>query len=814
MDTDGPYIFVSQRSFARIDFEPIPPRHGVRTESVAGHHAIWAATIPFIPAFALADQEAATFGLDASKRVQWLFIRQMRFLYDLAQITNHQSTFELRFTAHPRADAEPQVGIALLGKSFAGDPQTARQVAVAQWERVRALFPSEAPYYYPLEPVIERGDAHTPPSSASGASGEVGGFAHWFAPISDAQLDSGAADILELRKFEDWPVQPFMGQSHLDLDYIPHAFVPPIEYTGMARLLDTMTRQREPAYVGITLRPQRLFPREEVQLSRLADWYALAANGDIINLNPVIVAQRKAGIGEYDAYFRQRAERGRQIYTILSRERQALLLVHLRVVGAPAALPGLIESLGSELVVNSGATYPSKYEVLAPQNAQEKEWARFNARWLEMERWRESAPLQRAPDLQRFRFFVSVPEAVAAFRLPTAPPNSTLRGVPVRDEPFASPPVSAPRPDDLTGLGQLTDNGAVLPEAFRLPRAALARGVALVGNDSPFRSELLATLAVELAATSAPLVIIGPAQAPSLRAVLDALEGADHLASVTPVEPLRFLCPPSGAALAEWADVTAQLIALAFDVPSAYRSLARMALRQAYAGANASRWPATDGLIEQIESVFAEQSADHDAMLAGRRVVMGLRELAMDQAPHAAPQQLASQSSPLALTLSPSALVEAVTLGVGMAIVNASALLASASSSSSAASTPRATLMLLDLPASRGAERLMTAYTQTLGPLLAQARATDVALILATDQPQLVSHLAADAPVLAATSLADSAALTEWARRLFLSQREEARFRILHADEAIWRRDGVNVLVRRTLPKRAPLPSPARGGAQ
>ncbi|HEX5570006.1 MAG TPA: hypothetical protein VFX31_01375, partial [Ktedonobacterales bacterium] len=209
--------------------------------------------------------------------------------------------------------------------------------------------------------------------------------------------------------------------------------------------------------------------------------------------------------------------------------------------------------------------------------------------------------------------------------------------------------------------------------------------------------------------------------------------------------------------------------------------------------------------------VFAEQSADHDAVVAGRRVVMGLRELGLDQTPHATFRQLSIQSSPLALTLPHRAIAEGVILAVGMAIVNASSLLAS---SSSAASAPKATLMLLDLPASRGAERLMTAYTQTIGPLLAQSRAADVALILATGQPQLVSHLVADASVLAATSLADSAALSEWARRLFLSQREEARFRILREDEAIWRRDGATVLVRRALPTRAPLPDPARGGAQ
>ncbi len=140
MLADTPYIYVSPRMFARIEREPIPPQHGVRTETVEGYHAFWVATIPFIPAFALADQEAASFGLDASKRVQWLFSRQMRFLYDLAQITNHQATFELRLAAYPRQGAEPKVGIALLGKSFAQDERLVRQGAETQGDRVRTRF--------------------------------------------------------------------------------------------------------------------------------------------------------------------------------------------------------------------------------------------------------------------------------------------------------------------------------------------------------------------------------------------------------------------------------------------------------------------------------------------------------------------------------------------------------------------------------------------------------------------------------------------------------------------------------------------------
>ena len=95
----SPYVFVSPRMMARVD--RVTPA-GVTTETHEGHHAIWAAMIPFIPAFSLANQEAQAFGLNANDRVPWLLERHIRFLYDLAEITNHQATFELRYVADPR----------------------------------------------------------------------------------------------------------------------------------------------------------------------------------------------------------------------------------------------------------------------------------------------------------------------------------------------------------------------------------------------------------------------------------------------------------------------------------------------------------------------------------------------------------------------------------------------------------------------------------------------------------------------------------------------------------------------------------------
>src|SRR6185312_15231542 len=130
MSATSPYIFVSQRMIARVD----TPQHqhgGVLTQTNEGHHAIWAARIPYIPA--LSQETARLFGSDETSRIRWLLDRQTRFLYGLAQIINHQATFELRFIADPRPGIDARVALILFGKTFASDPADAETIARLQW---------------------------------------------------------------------------------------------------------------------------------------------------------------------------------------------------------------------------------------------------------------------------------------------------------------------------------------------------------------------------------------------------------------------------------------------------------------------------------------------------------------------------------------------------------------------------------------------------------------------------------------------------------------------------------------------------------
>ncbi|MGH2516591.1 MAG: hypothetical protein ACRDHP_13125, partial [Ktedonobacterales bacterium] len=460
-----PYIFVSPRMMARVDEWPPAPEGMVTKRTSYGHHAFWAAQISYIPAISLSDVDAHLFGADANSRISWLLNRQIRFLYNLAEITNNSSTFELRYIADPRPGMEARVGIALLGKTFHDDPGTAERLALAQWERVSAFFPTEAPYSYPLLPATLPLD---PPGTPAW---ERAGFFHWFTPIPDEEIVAGNYGLVEIRKFEDWPV--YHVGIH-DVDYIPHQFVPPVEYTGMVRLLEALSRQSRTACVAITLRPQRLAPSERIEIARFADYYARADAGLVERASSLSGPRSSAVPKGYEAYFQQRASRGKRVYQQLNEQADALFLLSIRVMAEQSMAPALTEAMGAELIANAAGASPSHYAAMTPEDAAEAEWARFNFRWLEMERWGVSREVVRHHHLARLRFFATPQEAVAAFRLPTAPPGASLAGVRVANEPFVAIPTELPAPDDAIGFGQVTQAGVPQGVKYRLPRRSLA----------------------------------------------------------------------------------------------------------------------------------------------------------------------------------------------------------------------------------------------------------------------------------------------------------------------------------------------------
>jgi len=799
MTAQTPYISVSPRQFASVDTWDGGSRSVAQRQLVEGYHAIWAARIPYIPLTMLSDQDAQSFGLDATQRIRWFLDRQVRLLHDLSQIDTSDATFELRYIADPRPGAEARVTIALLGKVFAQTEDQARLLAQAQWERVQAIFPSEAPYHYPLAPVEENSAAPGVPAWQDES------FAHVFEPIPEALLNQNAFHIVELRKYEDWPTHRATGAAALDVDYIPHPFTPPIDYMSMARLLETLARQANTACVSVVLRPQRLAPREQMELARFAGWYDQVASGQLTVTNAVIETQRQLGMTDFAAYYQQRGALGKQVYSALLNQQSALFLLNVRVVAQANALPALIEALGTELITNNDARYPSRYETRTPnpQQPDELQWARYNFRWLEMERWGVSPLFQRRPELARFRYLVSAPEAVAAFRLPTATPGAQLHGIDILDDPFDSPSNDAQAPDDVVGLGRIVRGGIAQPIGYRLSRAALAQGVALFGEDDATAAQTTRAFVAYALDRRLPTIILGPSGGKSIQAALVMVR--EELAPAEP--PAQFtqdpLAPPPGMPLMQWADALARALALAFELPGSVCPLMQIALFDAYvaAGANPTQpWPeggvapTLAEVAQTLPQALAANGATEETQRRLREQLLpGLREMATVPGPLVMPG-VEARFTPIIALSQPSGMFRSDTAHFAAMAVRALLTLARyAQAGQASARPPLATLLLMEahrlFPAQRGDD-------QPLLPLLDALRQAGGSALLWSARPQQLAQQALGASVIATQRQVAPDALARCQQLMRLTDREASHLNKLAVSETLWRRDGALTLAR------------------
>lgn len=786
MSTTTPYIHVVGPMMARRDVWPETPQGALTTETVQGYHAFWAARIPYIPAVPLAD------GLNANNRIGWQMSRQVRFLYDLAQIHVNSSTFELRYIADPRPGMEARVSLVLLGKVFSEDQQEAERIARGQWERVSALFPSEAPYLYPLAPTTEQADP------AGVEPWEAESFSHWFTPIALDELTAGRYAIVELRKHEDWPQRPVALH---DVDYIPHHFVPPIDYTGMTRLLDALSRQPSAAYIGVALRPQRLAPRERSEIARFSNYYARAAKGELLGADQALLTQRSLDQHAFDAKFLQRAELGKQVFGALNEQSEALALISVRVVAKKAEQTLLTQTMGSEIVANTGLEYPCAYDPVTPGSDAEFQVAMFNMRWLEMERWGISPRLQRFHDLWRLRFLVTMPEAVAAFRLPTALPGAYLHGIDVTDEPFTSVPTDAPQPDDVTGLGQVTTSGVALAIDYRLPRRAFSDGISLLGDESVERGEVAGVLLRYLTKRGIPVTVLGPHESPSMRGLLGGAGVTESRAASASDAPPPFT-PPEGVTLVRWISAVARALALAYTMPTSASLALQAALTSAFVAAGGvpdAPWDPRLRAPETTEVTKAlRQAATRGDLSAEMRAVFtdlllpGLTEL--QYAPSLKRVQPESDGPVFLLSESVEMYQSAV---ARTALACASAAIAlergARAPQSSAADPPRGALLLVEphllFPATLSGD-------QPLLPLLEGLRQAQCGVITLTARPHLLDPQIFTG-VIAAQRLTSSDSIAACQRSMRLSDREAQRLNALNARDTLWQRDGVTVLARR-----------------
>jgi len=94
-------------------------------------------------------------------------------------------------------------------------------------------------------------------------------------------------------------------------------------------------------------------------------------------------------------------------------------LLRVGLAGHGACPEPLVRALAADLTAPDGL--PRPYAVVYPAGPEEREVARRNLRWLEMERWGMDDPL--APPDRRLRYLVDVGEAQAAFRIPMLDPD-------------------------------------------------------------------------------------------------------------------------------------------------------------------------------------------------------------------------------------------------------------------------------------------------------------------------------------------------------------------------------------------------------
>jgi hypothetical protein len=627
MQLPQPYLFTSPRIIAMTDRPQMAPREGPIADPIYGYHTLWAAEVPFIPAYAAKDDHDAEG--DSSQYITHMLERQVRFLYDIAQSRNHLSTLEMRLVSWPQAGGYARVGIVFFGKVFHPNEQRSRQLALELWDKFSAVFPQEAPLSYPLIPVKETANPTYPHSH---------NFAEWYEPIAFEQLTTSKT-IVELRKYEDWPTIRGVGGVLHARDYIPHPFVPALDHTVMARLFETMARQRSICMVAITLRPQRLTDQEVVILHELAGWYQRASRGETVIDNPLadVLYELKSDI--FEAYTRSRAELGLKVYEHLVREQRSLFLVRLQVIGVPNAQDDLIEALGSEVMANAGNAYPSRWTRLEPINA-DLRWARFNLQWLEFVRWGISPLIQQYLPIVRLRQLATVQEAAGAFRLPIAPSRGGLTGLEVRDEPFAMPHAVSENQHGPK-LGMILDRGIPTDIPLTLPLRMLNKPFLMLGEIGMSREHVVQEVLKGVSIYNIPWILIrgaeafGSADSQGLAVRHISIDSLSPTAGL-PVHPLL---PPAGISLTMFLDALLRVLTASYKLDNAMLSILRQALNQTYREAGWTETGAGEAinlahLATCIETIAQKPEIPTNLENTLRtRVALPLRDLAiiMDQ---------------------------------------------------------------------------------------------------------------------------------------------------------------------------------------
>ncbi|MHB8598585.1 MAG: ATP-binding protein [Ktedonobacteraceae bacterium] len=770
MQLPQPYLHTSERTFALVDRPHMQPREGLIADTVFGYHTLWAAEVPFIPAHIGNDEK--DFDSESTNRLTRVMQRQVRLLYDLAQMRDHLTTFELRLVSRPQSGGLVHVGIAFLGKTFHPDKQMSAQLALNMWDRFSAIFPREVPFSYPLLPVRSY--------DRNGGEG-TWSFKEWIEPIPFEQLTS-SRNIVELRKYEDWPQVRDVGGTLHARDYIAHPFVPALDYSAFARLFETLAQQQQVCMVAITLRPQRLTDAEVAILHELAGWYARSERGEVGINNPLVdVLREQLQSDLYESYTRARAERGKKVYDNLVREHRSLFMVRLQVVGGMYFAPDdLIEALGSEIMANAGSAYPSHWERVEP-GLDELRWARHNLQWLEFARWGISPLVQQDRRIIRLRALATVAEAAGAFRLPVAPASGNLAGLDVRDEPFTLPHSSLTAGLPAIEIGKLLDRGVPVTAVCTIPVTAFSGITQIFGDGSTTRSHLLKQLLSGLSGADIPWVLIGTGNNDLAQTLHARSVNVDEAAGQFDLD-IQPLLPPPGVALAQFVDALLRVLLAVYGLEAASATLLRQALMETY---QAAGWHGQEighmirltDLAEQVEAVARQSYVQSEmAAMLHTRCALPLRDAA------ATAVQLLALPYASSFSLDRSLVVETGWLGSDL---SRSLLRACLWMWYTLALTTTSTTSLT-LKGIVGLEEAHTLFGTSATTGMASLISKSTGTMLIDERPDLIeTDIASRAMMTALTRTANGAAIERVATLLDASPRQQARMVRLNATEAL-----------------------------
>ncbi len=623
MQFSQPYFHTSERTFALVDRPYIQPFEGLITATVFGYHTLWAAEVPFIPAHTGDDEK--NFDSESTNRFDRMMQRQVRLLYDLAQMRDHLTTFELRLVSRPKNYGLAHVDIAFLGKVFHPDKQTSIDLAKNLWDKFSAIFPREAPFSYPLIPVCHYDRDQ---------NGRTCGFKEWFEPIPFERLNE-SRNIVELRKYEDWPQVHDAGRTLHARDYIPHPFVPALDYSALARLFETLAHQQQTCMVAIALRPQRLTDIEVVLLHELAGWYARAERGEVGIDNPLVdVLRDQLQRDLFESYTRARAERGKKVYDDLVREHRSLFMVRLQVVGGECFAPDdLVEALGSEIMANAESEHPSRWDRVEPRE-KEIRWARHNLQWLEFARWGISPLVKQDWRIVRLRAFATVNEAAGAFRLPVAPASGNLAGLDVRDEPFTLPHSSLTAEQPAISIGALLDRGVPVDVACIIPISTFSSVAQIFGEDSVARSYVLKQMLSGISVAGIPWVLVGATENEKLACELKARHlKVDETSAQIDLDIQPFLPPPE-VPLARFLDALLRVLQVVYRLGAASSAPLRQIMMETYQaagwnGKKTGRMILLTEVAERVESISQQSYVPSEVAAELRtRCALPLRDMA------------------------------------------------------------------------------------------------------------------------------------------------------------------------------------------